>query len=45
MASTSSGMNLEAACKTAFGDWNPDQWPSGNNDIPVEDGNVILPDV
>lgn len=45
MASTSSGMNLEAACKTAFGDWNPDQWPSGSNEIPVEDGNVILPDV
>ncbi|CAE7242515.1 cta4 [Symbiodinium natans] len=28
MAMTSSGMNLDAACRKAFGKWDPDAWPS-----------------
>ena len=28
MAMTSSGMNLDAACRKAFGKWNPDAWPN-----------------
>ena len=33
MAATASGMNLEAACKTAFGDWNPDNWPNARHRV------------
>ena len=28
MAMTSSGLNLDAACRLAFGQWDPDAWPN-----------------
>mmetsp|Transcript_13668 Transcript_13668/g.32626 ORF Transcript_13668/g.32626 Transcript_13668/m.32626 type:complete len:426 (+) Transcript_13668:48-1325(+) len=41
-AMTSSGMNLDAACRKAFGDWDPRKWPTGKIEVPGMDGNVDI---